>query len=213
MTGEKPVVTTHEQLKVETKKTDPKIDKIVDKYITKEFKKTRDEKVCTFADLSSITTTQAGRLQAISTYELLKPKAEELGIELTAVINNGGRDTVRLPDNGEATREMLFNITPFTNKTMIAEVTGANLASVIRNNRYYAPKQQKLVATEKYYVACIDYVLLHKSSNRKYDNFSSFEGNILYTEETYPDAIIYNYCKGKTIDKNLLRLDNYTYLS
>mgnify|MGYP003291183161 CR=1 FL=1 len=213
MRGDKPLVTKHESVAVKTSKTDAKVDKIVKKYITKDFKNKRDEVVCTFNDVSTISTTQAGRLQAIATYELLKPKADELNIELTAVINNGGRDNVSLPSDGKATREMLFNITPFTNKTIIAEVTGANLLSAIRNNKYYAPKQQKISPTEKYFVACIDYVLYHKTSDRKYDTFSQYDGNTKYIEETFPDAIIYNYCKGKTIDKSLFRLDNFTYLS
>lgn len=213
MRGEKPLVTTHETLLVESTKSDPKVDKIIDKYITKEFKAKRDEIVCTFANQTKINTTYAGRLQSYATYELLKDKAEELGIDLLLAMNNGGRDNAILNSDGTATREMLFNITPFTNKTIIAKVSGQNLMTQIRNNRYYAPTKTTLVADQYYYIACIDYVLLHKNSNRNLDNFPSFDGEIIYEETRFPDEIIYNYCLGKTIEKSFFTQDGFSNLS
>ena len=128
-------------------------------------------------------------------------------------MNNGGRDNAILNSDGTATREMLFNITPFTNKTVIAKVSGQNLMTQIRNNRYYAPTKTTLVADQYYYIACIDYVLLHKNSNRNLDNFPSFDGEIIYEETRFPDEIIYNYCLGKTIEKSFFTQKGFSNLS
>ena len=57
---------------------------------------------------------------------------EELGIDLLLAMNNGGRDNAILNSDGTATREMLFNITPFTNKTIIAKVSGQNLMTQMK---------------------------------------------------------------------------------
>jgi len=208
-----PVCTTKEFLEVKTDKTDPKIDSIVNKYITNEFKAKRDEVVATFDGVRSITSAQAGKLQAYATYQKLKDVEELKDYKISAVINNGGRTTVKLPTNGEVTRENLFNITPFTNKTYVAQVTGANLISVLRNNKYYAPETLKLEKASLYYVACIDYILLHKDTQRNYDNFSSYDGNYLYIEEDFPDEIIYSWIKGKTINSSFFDSSNFPTIS
>lgn len=202
MRKDKPVVTKHEQLVVETKKTDRNIDKIVNKYITRSFKKIRDEKVFTVETKQTISTVDAGRLQAYATYEYLKHIEQEKNITITAVFNNGGRDSVDISEtSGVLTREMIFNLTPFTNKTYVAKVSGANILVAMRNFRYFAPVAQKIEQTEYYYIACIDYVLLHKDTTRRYDNFSSYDGNPAYIENVFPDQIITSVFKGKTLEK------------
>lgn len=202
MRKEKPVVTKHEQLDVKTKKTDRKIDRLVNNYITRSFKKKRDEKIFTVDTKQTITTVDAGRLQAYATYEYLKHIEQEKNIKLTAVFNNGGRDSVDISStSGALTREMVFNLTPFTNKTYVAKVSGTNILYAIRNFRYFSPEAQKIEQDKFYYIACIDYVLLHKDTSRKYDNFSSYDGNPVYIENMYPDQIIASIFKGKTIEK------------
>ena len=71
------------------------------------------------------------------------------------------------------------------------------------------------IEDNKYYtVACIDYMMLHKNTNRKYDYFKSFnKENVIYTIEDYCNVIVENYLlENKVVDYKDFLGSNYTCL-
>ena len=73
----------------------------------------------------------------------------------------------------------------------------------------------KLNENEYYTVACIDYMMLHKNTYRKYNYFSSYkESNVEYILKEYPNEVIENYLlENKTISINQFMSSNYTCIS
>ena len=80
------------------------------------------------------------------------------------------------------TYEDLYQAFPFDNVIYIVEVYGSDILSEIKgyNNVYYNPSFTKqVVRTQKYRIACLDYLLFHTNSSRYYDYFSSFNGTTI----------------------------------
>lgn len=182
-------------------KPDEKIQEVIDKYFDNKYLLDKDTIHGTITGSSYMNNTSGGNLLAKATADLL----EKNNIEVDIVINNGIRDEV---STGDMTSEKIFNMIPFTNKTIVAtNILGEDILNECVNysNPYYKiDASLKIDSTAYYTIACIDYMLLHKNVNREYNYFPSFnENNIIYTIENYCNKIVEEYLKkNSTIDIN-----------
>lgn len=201
---------------------DPSLKQLVDSYLTSEFTTKRDTKVGQLTGISGGATVgnEFGNVQAFVTskyIDTLKATHTEIP-NIDIVINNGIRDTVELDSSCKLTYEDIYNLIPFTNKTIIASVRGADIRRECLNthftNPYYLPNGALTLNDNTYYnVACIDYLLLHKGSNRQYNYFPSYTSSI-YTIEDSPFDIVSSYFEnGQSFDMSTLNSINYTGLS
>ena len=187
------------------------IQNIIDKYFTSEFNTKKNKVHGTISGASSIDSDTAGRILAKATYDVLQEK----NIDCDIVINNGARDTV---SSGTMTSEMIFNMIPFTNKTLVAtQIKGQDILNetVKYPNPYYMPDSSLKIESNEYYtVACIDYMMLHKNTYRNYNYFTSYKtSNLIYTIEDYPNIIVENYLqKHGSISTYDYSESNYTCL-
>lgn len=177
--------------------SDSQIDSIIDKYFTSEFIVDRDKIHGTINGTGTIDSFYGGNILAKATYDLLQKQ----NIDVDIVINNGVRDEVY---PGKMTSEMIFNMIPFTNKTLVAqEILGKDIINecVTYDNPYYMPDPTLEISSNKYYtVACIDYMLIHKNANRDYNYFPSYDPvNLIYTIEKYPNMIVEDYLQEHEI--------------
>ncbi len=190
---------------------DPEINQIIDKYLTSEHNSKKNEVIGTItASGGYISTKYAGRIQAKATYDYLS----SLGYDVDIVINNGGRDSVT---SGQMTREKIFNMSPFTNYTYVVEnIKGSDIYGEVvsyTNPYYWSNPSVSLSKTNYYTVACIDYMMLHKSTSRYYNYFSSYnEDNVVHIIEDYPNVIMENYLRNKTFNIYDFNTTNYTCL-
>lgn len=199
--------------KINSYAEDSEINAIINSYLTPEFNNNKNEVVGTIqASGGFISKNMVGRIQAKATYDRLK----ELGYsDIDVVINNGGRSS---SPSGEMTRESIFNMTPFTNYTYVVKnIKGSDIIGecVDYDNPYYCPDTSiNLNANEYYTVACIDYVMLHKNTNRSYNYFPSYnENNVTYILQEYPYEIIEDYLEtNKTVNISQFNTSNYTVL-
>lgn len=193
-------------------KDDENVKAVVDKYFTNEFITEKNKVHGKIEGDYYIDSPIAGNILAKATYELL----QENGIDCDIVINNGARDMV---EAGDMTSEKIFNMIPFTNKTLVARnIKGADILNecVYYTNPYYMPDSSLKIEYDSYYtVACIDYMLLHKSAYRTYNYFPTYNpSNLIYTENTYPNTIVENYLqKYKTINTLDYNTINFNCLS
>ena len=194
---------------------DSSIDNIINKYLNSEHNISKNEVVGNIVTSGGyISTTYAGRIQAKATYDHLS----SLGYDVDIVINNGGRDKVYTGENGELTREKIFNMSPFTNYTYVVEnILGSDIYGecVSYTNPYYWADTYLELENDKYYtVACIDYMMLHKNTSRNYNYFKSYEeNNVVHIIEEYPNVIIENYLKkNKSVNLSIFFDSNYTCL-
>lgn len=191
---------------------DPKIDEIIKKYFTTQFLNDKNKVHGTVTGSGSLDDTYGGNLLAKATYE----KLQEAGVNVDIVINNGVRDNVSV---GQMTSEKIFNMIPFTNKTIVAkQIKGKDIIAECVNfpNPYYMPNPNLKINSNSYYtVACIDYMLLHKNADRYYNYFSSFNPkNVIYTIEDYCNVIVEQYLqKYETVAKTDYSGLNYSCLS
>ena len=170
---------------------DEAINKVIDKYFDEKFIESKNKVHGTIEGVSQISSAYAGNILAKATYDLLL----ENDIECDIVINNGSRDRVA---SGEMTSEKIFNMIPFTNKTLVAKnIKGEDIINECVNytNPYYMPDSSLKIESNKYYtVACIDYMMLHKNTYRNYNYFPSYSNDkLIYTIEDYPNTIVENY--------------------
>lgn len=107
------------------------------------------------------------------------------------------------------TYEDLYQAFPFDNIIYIIEVTGADILTEVKNysNVYYNPTFNKqIVRTQKYRIACLDYLAFHTNTSRNYDYFRSFDGvGVGYLSANYRVIlrnwlIRNNYNKGTALD-------------
>ena len=188
--------------------SDPAIDSIIAKYQTKEFFDKKDEVVGTLTSTKSIDDFYAGSLLAKATYDLYPEEMKDVDI----VINNGARDNIR---HGKQTRETIFNMNPFTNKTIVCKnIKGSDIINELRWNYYYKPDETLDFDYNSYYtVACIDYILLHKNENRRYNYFPSYnKNNVTHVIDEHCDSIVCNYLlERKTIDLSEFQNSHFKY--
>lgn len=187
------------------------IEKIVDKYFDESFFNEKNKVHGKIDGLNYINSTYAGNILAKATYDLL----QDNNINCDIVINNGSRDNV---EAGEMTSEKIFNMIPFTNKTLVVEnIKGEDIINECVNysNPYYMPNSSLEINEDDYYtVACIDYMMLHMSAYRKYNYFPSYNAkNLIYTIEKYPNLIVEDYLqKNGTIYASDYIGNNYSCL-
>lgn len=178
---------------------DTEVQQVVDRYFTSEFIAQKNKVHGTIN--GTIDSERIGNLLAKATYEVLASK----NIDVDVVINNGTRDEVA---SGSMTSEKIFNLIPFTNKTLVVKnIQGKDIINECVNYSYpyFMPNPTLKIESNKYYtVACIDYMMLHKNSSRNYNYFPSYKpANLIYTIEDYPNIIIENYLqKYGTINTN-----------
>lgn len=192
---------------------------IVNQYLTTSLVEERDKKIVTLNNLSSTSLKdEGGKMLAKATsfvFDELRKKDSSIPT-IDVVINNGARDVV-YPSNNQLNNGQVFKLVPFTNKTHIASVTGANIYSecVRFGNLYYLPgeKALKLERTKYYNVACIDYLLLHKNEEREYNYFPSYTTS-KYILDRHPYEIMNSYfTSNPTFDMSSLSGAAYTGLS
>ena len=200
--------------KISSYQENEEINQIINSYFDEEY---MNNKNVVLGEIQSsggyLSKSVIGRIQAKATYERLI----DLGYEdIDIVINNGGRSSV---DSGSMTKEKIFNMTPFTNYTyVVSNISGKDIIAecVDYSNPYYwSDPNLKLNENEYYTVACIDYMMLHKNTYRKYNYFSSYkESNVEYILKEYPNEVIENYLlENKTISINQFMSSNYTCIS
>lgn len=190
---------------------DREINELIDSYFDEEYISKKNEVMGTITSSGGyISKNIAGRIQAKATYDRLV----EIGYDdIDIVINNGGRSSV---DSGQMTREKIFNMTPFTNYTyVVSNIKGQDIIDecVDYTNPYYIPNPNlELNANSYYTVACIDYMMLHKSTNRYYNYFKSYDSdNVEYILTEYPNEIIESFLhKNKTVNVYDFNTSNYT---
>ena len=191
---------------------DSEVQAVVNKYFNSQFITQRDKVHGKIQGDNRIYSEIAGAIFAKASYDLL----QENNIDCDIVINNGSRDTVY---SGDMTSEKIFNMMPFTNKTLVVEnIKGQDIINECSrySNPYYMPDPTLVIERNKFYtVACIDYMMLHKSANREYNYFPSYNAsNLIYTIEDYPNTIIENYLQEHgTIYTSNYTTSNYTCLS
>ncbi len=183
---------------------DEQIDAIINDYFTSEFIAEKNKVRGTISGQGLIDSFYGGNILAKATYDLLQTQ----NIDVDIVINNGVRDEVNA---GQMTSEMIFNMIPFTNKTLVVQkISGKDIINECINydNPYYMPDDTLQISANKYYtIACIDYMLLHKNINRKYNYFPSYDPtNLLYTIEKYPNIILEDYLQ----EHKTIYLSDYT---
>ena len=173
---------------------------LVNTYLTSEFVSERESVVGTIVNSNrgKVGKEVGGMLAYITNAHIDELRAENPQIpDIDIVINNGNRDEITLGSGGEATKENIFNLIPFTNKTIIAEVKGKDIITecIRYSNPYYLPGEVSLriEAEEVYTVACIDYLLLHKDTSRSYNYFTTYDENPIYTIEQYPYELVWDY--------------------
>lgn len=188
-------------------KADVEIQQVIDRYFTDDFIAQKNKVHGTIN--GTIDSERIGNILAKATYELL----DEKNIDVDVVINNGTRDEVA---SGSMTSEKIFNLIPFTNKTLVVKnIQGKDIINECVNYGYpyYMPDTSLKIESNKYYtVACIDYLMLHKNSSRNYNYFSSYKPtNLIYTIEDYSNTIVENYLqKYGTINTNDYIGTNYS---
>ena len=187
---------------------DQEIQKVIDKYFTQDFLNDKNRVHGTILGDEIIDSQLAGNILAKATYDLLK----ENNMDCDIVINNGSRDQVL---SGEMTSEKIFNMIPFTNKTLLVkEISGNDILNECKrySNPYYMPNPNlEITSTGKYTVACIDYMMIHKNAYRSYDYFTSYDSkNLLAAIDTLPNEIVEDYLSThKTINTSDYRTTNY----
>ena len=181
---------------------DASVKAIVDSYLTSSFIETRDSVAGAVSNAPSSLSSEVGGMLAYATNDYinsLKSSHPEIG-NIDVIINNGNRDSISLGGSGEITNENIFNLIPFTNKTIIAKVKGSDIWNecVHYSNSYYLPGGASLVlnSNTEYTVACIDYLLLHKNAYRNYNYFPSYgeiANNPIYVIDKLPFEILRDY--------------------
>lgn len=188
---------------------DPKIDNIVNQYLTPDFLKEKNTVVGKFSNVTTSTFgDEAGEIQAYATSKYIDElrKNDPSIPEVDLVFNNGNRANIDINSDGSVTKEDIFNLIPFTNNTIIAEVSGSDIIYEMRYISYYLPKEQtlKIESNKKYIIAGIDYLVLHKNAEREYNYFKTYKGSI-YEIEKYPFDIVSDYLlANKTFDVSIV---------
>lgn len=190
---------------------DSQIKSIVDSYLTTDFINKKNEYVGTFTNVSEDYNKfgeNIGQVQAYVTSkyidELRKTNSDIPEVDL--VFNNGNRSSIQLDKSGQVSREDIFNMIPFTNKTIICKVKGSDILYEQRYMSYYIPSEKALniESDKEYVIAGIDYMVLHKNTSRQYNYFKTYNGSI-YEVEKYPYDILIDYLeKNKTFDMSII---------
>lgn len=205
------VSTNKGYLRMNALESDEEIDALIDTYFDEDFINQKNKVHGRIEGFSYVSSKYAGRILAKATDELLK----ENEIDVDIVINNGARSSV---DAGDMTSEKIFNMIPFTNKTLVAKnILGKEIIAecVDYSNPYYMDDPTLQIESNKYYtVACIDYVLLHKNTRRNYNYFPSYNpNNLIYIIDDYSNAIVEKYLQKHTsINGYDYNTNNYTCL-
>ena len=183
---------------------DINIRKTIDKYLTEDFKKLRDEVIgCLEKDyFDNNFGAVAANLYNIAIDDYLAKMRKTLDIpEIDVILNNGYRSNVIL-NNKDITRENVFNSMPFLNNIVVCKVKGSDIINECINysSVYYLPKKQRLIIEKDkdYIVAGCDYVILHKNLSREYDYFKSYNGAIAIFNK-YPNDLISDYIKEQGV--------------
>ncbi len=94
-------------------------------------------------------------------------------------------------DEGTITYADLFKALPFNNDVYIATVNGSDLSYYLEKNYIYMYRndEEPFDSNKEYTVAIIDYLLLHKNSNKEYDYFK----NHSIVKKVTKDGETYNY--------------------
>ena len=188
---------------------DPAIVNLINKYHDEEYFKNKDQVIGTLTSSKfKLNDLYAGSLLAKATYEMYKDQMKDVDI----IINNGARDDIKA---GKQTRETIFNMLPFTNKTYIVRnIKGEDIINELKWNYYYKVDGSLVFEPNKYYtVASIDYILLHKDENRNYNYFPSYkEENIVSIIDDYCDKIVCDYLlKVGSVDESEFHNSHYKY--
>lgn len=103
----------------------------------------------------------------------------------------------RAPLSGTITYRDIAKATPFMNEIVIARVTGEDIVKETGYNSFYAPTGPEFHAEEEYVIACIDFVILHRNADKRFDYFSSlndnYEERVIAKHADYPYDIMFHY--------------------
>ncbi len=168
---------------------DSTIQAFIDSYLDEEFYEEKNAIIGYVTGATYMSTSVSGKLLNLATYYEL----EKNNIEVDVVMNNGGRNSVRLFDDGGISIGKIYDALPFLNLTYVTEVLGSDILNEAKYNPYYAPNEITIVSDQYYTIAVIDYLLLHKNSSRAYDYFPSYSGTYSYLCEKVSYEIVRDY--------------------
>lgn len=95
---------------------------------------------------------------------------------------------------GNITYTALAKSMPFNNEMYVMKVKGSTLKRQLTYNSFYRVIEESISTSKTYTIVVIDYLALHRNSNREYDYFSGFEmvGKLTkngYAFYTYRDMV------------------------
>lgn len=114
-------------------------------------------------------------------------EAYNQGYEVDFAFTNQARSAI---EQGNLTYANLYKSLPFDNEMIILEVNGSDIIRQSSKNTFYRACDKVVKSNEKYLIVVIDYLALHRNTNRNYNYFPSL--NII-GKLTKNNVSIYNY--------------------
>lgn len=168
---------------LDIKYTDEDLHQIVEKYTT--ITDTVGQEVLT---QTSATLDRYGTLIHVVT-AAMADYAKNNDIEIDYAIANSGRADI---DAGEMTYAELYRSLPFDNEIYIIETSGRSIKNQLNysSNMMYRLNLEPLYNDETYTIAVLDYLALHRNTDREYNYFPDAKIIGKYTHEEYE---LFNY--------------------
>ena len=110
-----------------------------------------------------------------------------MNIDIDYAITNNARATLNA---GDLTYSDLFKAVPFDNVVYVIQTKGKYIRNKLNYFYIYRADTEPLNDNKDYKVAVIDYLALHRGTNRTYNYFNEFTEICRLTKEGYD---IYNY--------------------
>ena len=114
-------------------------------------------------------------------------EAYNQGYEVDFAFTNQARSAI---EQGNLTYANLYKSLPFDNEMIILEVNGSDIIRQSSKNTFYRACDKVVKSNGKYLIVVIDYLALHRNTNRNYNYFPSL--NII-GKLTKNNVSIYNY--------------------
>ncbi len=143
---------------------DSELQTIVDKYKTKSDEAAKENLAILSGSLNKYDTLVNFVCTAMADY------ASDNNINIDYAIANSGRDNL---SSGRVTYGQLYKSLPFDNEIYVIKATGRSIANELNydSNSMYRVTTEALSRNKVYTIAVLDYLALHRNSNREYNYF------------------------------------------
>lgn len=128
--------------------------------------------------------------------ESIAKACESQNISIDIAICNQGRASLTA---GELTYSELFSAVPFDNLIYIIETSGSEIISRAGGNSCYRVREKAFSYTGTYKAAVIDYLAVHRSSNRDYDFFPNADWESASILQKDGEAYLYRDCTADNL--------------